>query len=612
MKRNLIIVLLLVLFSAKCLCTNNSYLNFTAVGGSATVSLCKHGTPYSASIQYSVDGCNTWNFYAFGNVINLSTGAKVYFKATSSNSKFGKDTKNNYYFVITGNVSADGNTMSLLDASMSQNSVPEYAFLRLFVNCSTMVKAPSLPATSLSRSCYSGMFKECTSLTQAPVLPATIMAENCYAEMFEGCSSLGQAPSLPATSLYAGCYSAMFSGCISLITAPNLPAGSLTECCYQSMFSGCTSLRNLPTLSATSLAQGCYKYMFRNCTSLTSATSLPATRLRKECYCGMFAGCSSLTTAPILSATTMAEQCCNNMFSNCVSLRQAPALPAMSLAIWCYMNMFSGCVSLTQVPELPATVMYDKCYKSMFYGCTSLKDIPELNATSLAKSCYQEMFKNCSSLKVNTLAPGKAWIIPGNATVNDDWNTDMFTGTAGTMSGTPQKGVCYYIQSDIQKYIITALSDDYSMGVVSGGGEYYEEDIATLVATPNQGYKFVKWNNGDRNATMNIKVFSDATYIAYFEPTVNSAVDNVKGAMNVVLYPNPVAPGDVACVNIETYEGAMVEVFTSDGLCVARKEAESSAVNIEGLNIAGIYFVKVTNKSGGISVTKLIVSGFLP
>ena len=68
----------------------------------------------------------------------------------------------------------------------------------------------------MGEGCYRYMFNGCTSITRAPELPATTLAHNCYECMFYGCTSLTHAPELPATTLAHGCYHYMFSGCTSL------------------------------------------------------------------------------------------------------------------------------------------------------------------------------------------------------------------------------------------------------------------------------------------------------------------------------------------------------------------------------------------------------------
>ena len=320
MKKLFTLFALLFMMASQLCADSTSPLNFTAVNGPATIRLDKYGNPDAISLQYSTDNCTTWSDYTIGQDIQFASGAKVYFKATSSNANFSKDGSNYYNFILSGSFSADGNVLSLLDAAMQQTSVPGYAFYELFHNCST--------------------------LTQAPALAATTLAENCYAEMFWGCESLTQAPDLPATTLAKKCYNGMFSRCSLLTQAPALPATTLADCCYQGMFWGCTSL--------------------------TQAPALPATTLADHCYYGMFSDCESLTQAPALPAMTLADYCYSDMFGNCRSLTQAPALPATTLTVLCYHGMFYNCTSLTQAPDLPATTLAKRCYNGMFSGCTSL------------------------------------------------------------------------------------------------------------------------------------------------------------------------------------------------------------------------------------------------
>ena len=200
-----------------------------------------------------------------------------------------------------------------------------------------------------------------------------MMAEACYSFMFSGCTSLTKAPALPATTLAIGCYFGMFQGCTALTQAPALPATTLDTSCYTLMFSGCTALTQAHELPATTLAMGCYSSMFAGCTALTQAPTLPATTLAMGCYSSMFNGCTALIKAPTLLATTLANSCYGSMFQNCTSLTKAPALPATTLADYCYVSMFQGCFALTQAPALPADTLANDCYESMFWGCTGLK-----------------------------------------------------------------------------------------------------------------------------------------------------------------------------------------------------------------------------------------------
>lgn len=63
------------------------------------------------------------------------------------------------------------------------------------------------------------------------------------------------------------------------------------------------------------------------------------------------------------------------------------------------------------------------------------------------------------------------------------------------------------------KLIVTAGTG----GTVSGGGTYNYNASATLKATANSGYHFVKWSDGNTSATRTVTVTKDATYTATFE-----------------------------------------------------------------------------------------------
>ena len=297
--------------------------------GSTVVSIRINGTLGSIpALDFSKDGLN-WSPIALVNensveVAALSDGEKVYLRAHDANNFFSEDLMNYIQFIITGtgSIAASGNIMSLLDKTLISTEIPcDMCFLKLFMDCTALKRAPALPATTLAVRCYGSMFSGCTSLTAAPALPATTLAELCYASMFYDCTSLVTTPTLPATTLAVRCYDGMFFDCTSLTTAPALPATTLADNCYEGMFYDCTNLTAAPALPATTLADGCYTVMFKGCTSLTTAPALPATTLAEDCYLLMFSGCTSLTAAPALPATTLADKCYRSMFYNCQNIK---------------------------------------------------------------------------------------------------------------------------------------------------------------------------------------------------------------------------------------------------------------------------------------------------
>ena len=226
-------------------------LTFRATQDGSTVKLSRTGYP-SGSFQTSRDGGKTWTNYTIGSSITLNTGDEVSFRAKSDRTS-AERSGNYFYFEMTGKIEAWHNVMSMLIHSdfATYDTVFERSLDRMFKGCTSLIKAPKLPATTLALYCCDCMFEGCTSLTEAPDLPATTLASGCYAVMFGGCTSLTKAPKLPATTLRTYCYQRMFEGCQSLTKAPELPATTLFQGCYDSMFSGCQSLKEVRIAATT-------------------------------------------------------------------------------------------------------------------------------------------------------------------------------------------------------------------------------------------------------------------------------------------------------------------------------------------------------------------------
>lgn len=268
------------------------YLTFEALEDGFQITKSGQDQP-----QYSIDGGVTWKSVHYSNkTVAINKGQKMYLRGNL----IPENTYGIGRFTANKKFRAKGNCMSLLFGDNAKDAYSlegyDYAFLGLFNDCTTLEDASNLKlqALVLSNACYEKMFDDCTSLINAPVLPATSLTVRCYYEMFIRCKSLKEVPKLPATTLASYCYNGMFSVCTSLESAPELPATNLTTSCYGSMFKGCVSLVNPPSLPAKTLANSCYSNMFNGCTELVKAPELPATRLNLDSYYAMFLGCSKL------------------------------------------------------------------------------------------------------------------------------------------------------------------------------------------------------------------------------------------------------------------------------------------------------------------------------
>lgn len=97
----------------------------------------------------------------------------------------------------------------------------------------------------------------------------------------------------------------------------------------------------------------------------------------------------------------------------------------------------------------------------------------------------------------------KGWSTSANGSVNVSTTTKV-TGN-----------VTYYAVWQINSYTLTVTAG--AGGTVSGSGTYNYGATATLKATPSAGYHFVKWSDGNTNASRTVTVTGNATYTATFE-----------------------------------------------------------------------------------------------
>ena len=415
-----------------------------------SVVLTAKGSP-TGDFQTSRDGGNTWEDYTLGTSITLNTSDGVSFRA-KNNRTSGQSSSNYFYFTMSGKIEASHNVMSLYSTNdfATDNSAIRSAFYKLFMGCTSLTKAPVLPATTLVERCYSNMFRGCTLLTKAPELPATTLAQYCYLNMFNGCTSLTKSPELPATTLASNCYSSMFSGCSSL---------NEVRCQMPSSYSS----SDIPTYTDTWLSKvsstGTF-YTNADANWPSGASGIPEgwTRVPKGApatsditkpltfratqngstvklikngspegahFQTSRDGGNTWTDYTINTAITLNtgdevsfraksdrefEQSDSKYFQfnmtgkieawhNVMSLYRTNDFATYeSVMKFAFYQLFRDCTSLTKAPRLPATTLAQSCYYHMFYGCTSLTKAPALPATSLAETCYKGMFIGCTSL----------------------------------------------------------------------------------------------------------------------------------------------------------------------------------------------------------------------
>ena len=147
---------------------------------------------------------------------------------------------------------------------------------------------------------------------------------------------------------------------------------------------------------------------------------------------------------------------------------------------------------------------------------------------------------------------------------------------------------------ELLKYEVTASVNDEEFGSVTGAGVYGYGEEATLVAIPNEGYKFLNWTENDtivsEEAEFTFVVKGNRNFVANFVST--EGVDELTASFR--LYPNPV--NDKLNIVTET-EVEEVVVYDAFGRQQTTVNGQQSTVDVSNLN-AGVYFVMIKTNEG--------------
>ena len=198
-----------------------NYFKITSLAANNTITLKNNRRQSSAStFSYSTDNGTTWSSFSLSSgqtqtIATLESGDTILMYGDNptlgSNYNYGHYFRGTADYEVSGEISSLVNGSDLTDTDLSGKS--SYTFAMLFSGDTHLVSAENLRISSeaIPESCFNSAFRGCTSLIKAPELPATILAREAYSSMFEGCTSLSQPPEeLYFTSADISAYNRMF------------------------------------------------------------------------------------------------------------------------------------------------------------------------------------------------------------------------------------------------------------------------------------------------------------------------------------------------------------------------------------------------------------------
>ena len=157
-------------------------------------------------------------------------------------------------------------------------------------------------------------------------------------------------------------------------------------------------------------------------------------------------------------------------------------------------------------------------------------------------------------------------------------------------------------------YTLAATAEPVDAGMVTGVGTYRGGDTATLAASPNEGFAFARWHDGDTARVRQLEMTRDTAFTALFYSTQEiDGIATENGQFRLV--PNP-ATEEVRCLTAgEEFDGGVLKVVDVAGREVLRRELprQTQACTFRVADHpSGTYFVTLTTAKG-TSTQKLVV-----
>lgn len=141
---------------------------------------------------------------------------------------------------------------------------------------------------------------------------------------------------------------------------------------------------------------------------------------------------------------------------------------------------------------------------------------------------------------------------------------------------------------------VNVVSDDNTMGTATGGGTYPKDTTIVLKAIPNEGYHFLRWQDGNTDTVRSVIVNDNVSFIAYFEKDEEPlAVGNaISDEINVFINGN--------YIEIVNAAGYVVRIYDATGKLILSSMVD---VNNKKFRVAtGVYFINIDDKTKKVVV----------
>ena len=314
-----------------------------------------------------------------------------------------------------------------------------------------------------------------------------------------------------------------------------LPYGNLADNAFESMFSQEFYLRTAPVIHNKSLGNGCYKNMFSGCVNLNNITCLN-TEYNNEKYNNWVNGVSetgTFTKSENMSAFpsgnsgipvgwnvqnyhpvinyTLTVRGNNSRLTNGSSTNIGDATFDVSAVYAAGTSVTIGCRPKSGYrfvqwndgnTNSERTVVVNS---DITYTATVVKTYRIIAQDESVHHCN---VRGTGVYNENSVA--ELTVVPFEGYMFSHWE-DNSTDLPRYITVTEDKTVWAEAVLAPPEYTVTLQGDNCTL---NGGGTYYEGTTVEISCVPNTGYYFVRWSDGNTNATRTITVTEDITLTA--------------------------------------------------------------------------------------------------
>ena len=480
------------------------------------------------------------------------------------------------YTAPTGNLSIP-ETVTYNGTTYSVTSIGN----RTFKGCSGLMSV-TIPnsVTSIGNSAFYG----CSGLTGVTIPNSVTSIGN---QAFAYCSGLTEITSLAPTAPSLGVFT--FYNVNTQIPV-NIPCGSMAS--YMSGWSDFSNFNEVLrfTFSATSNdpAMGSVSVLTQpTCTSQAVISAVPATGYHFDHW--STGSTQALDTIAVAGDTVITAYFAKNQYTITLLSNDASLGSVDGAGVYDYLDT----ITLTATPtEHHHLVRWsdgnrDNPRQYVVTGDATLTAIFVIDTYSVAVVSNDPTrgMVSCSGSEFGYQSPCTVTATAYTGFVFAGWSNGV---TANPYTFAVQSDVeltALFISEDEQMFTITVVSDNPTMGSVSGGGMAMRGGEVAIHATANEGYHFVRWNDNNTNADRTVMVTANATYTAYF------AADNTEGINKVEN--NYTILGQHGAIILGGAEGQMLSVYDIQGRLIVREKAADG--KRYRMPYGGVYMVQVGN-----------------